>query len=73
MAAPHHPPKVATADSGFAAVVAQVEDAAAQVAATEAQLVFGPWRAYATAVGQSGPANVNRATRAIRAIRGSNR
>jgi hypothetical protein len=67
------PPKQATADDAFAAIVAQAKQAATEIGQFDSNLVFGPWREYATAVGQSGPMHINRATRAIRAIKGTGR
>lgn len=67
------PPKIVTADTGLQAVLDQAATAGGQVASAASQIIYGPWRAFATAIGQSAPANVNRATRATRAIKGSGR
>lgn len=71
MAKPANPFKVGTASDVFAKVLADQEASATAAAGQPRQIMVGPWRAYAQSVGLSAPANVNRATRAIRAIRGS--
>lgn len=68
-----HPPKQATAETGAQAIFDLGAQAGGELSAFDRDLIFGPWREIATAVGQSGPANINRANRAIRAIRGSRR
>jgi hypothetical protein len=68
-----NPFKVGVASDVFAAVLAGQEAAATDTADAPRQIMLGPWRAYAQAVGLSAPANVNRTTRAIRAIKGSTR
>lgn len=70
---PAKPPKIATADTELQAVLDLAKNVGEEAASTASGFIFGPWREYAVAVGQSAPAHVNRANRAIRAIRGVGR
>lgn len=68
-----HPPKVTSGAGGLEAVFEDAASAGQVVAQLASQLVTGPWRAYAVAVGQSAPANITRLQIATRAIKGSTR
>ena len=55
------PPKVASAATGFGAIVADVSESAATLGAIANDRLMAPWRAFALATGKTGPGNVSRA------------
>ena len=66
-------PKITSNGFGFGPLANLTKEAEAEVGQAVEQVLYGSWRAYVTALGQTVPANVTRAKHAIRNIKGSTR